>query len=98
LLKSPFENGGSRGLAPLGCLPLWGREGVTIVIPHPLAEYRNNRISKRVKKETSTLSPLQLSPLLPCQLADLVANLLSPQNGLAQKGKIDSIKKEFLQS
>jgi hypothetical protein len=24
---------GSRGLTPLGCLPLWGREGVTLAIP-----------------------------------------------------------------
>jgi len=27
-----IEERGSRGLAPLGCLPLWGREGVTLAI------------------------------------------------------------------
>ena len=27
---------GSRGLAPLGCLPLWGREGATIAIHQTL--------------------------------------------------------------
>jgi len=26
---------GSRGLAPLDCLPLWGREGVTLAISSP---------------------------------------------------------------
>jgi hypothetical protein len=26
---------GSGGLAPLGCLPLWGREGVTLAISIP---------------------------------------------------------------
>jgi hypothetical protein len=26
---------GSRGLVPLGCLPLWGREGVTLAISTP---------------------------------------------------------------
>ncbi len=28
----PTKRWGSRGFAPLGCLPLWGSEGVTIVI------------------------------------------------------------------
>jgi hypothetical protein len=27
-----IEKGGSRGLAPACCLPLWGREGVTLII------------------------------------------------------------------
>ncbi len=30
-IKNAYEEWGSRGLAPLGCLPLWGREGVTLV-------------------------------------------------------------------
>jgi hypothetical protein len=29
LIKS-HETGGGQGLLPLGCLPLWGREGVTL--------------------------------------------------------------------
>ncbi len=29
-MKILNEMRGSRGLAPLGCLPLWGREGVTL--------------------------------------------------------------------
>jgi hypothetical protein len=28
-MKKPGKRGG-RGMLPLGCLPLWGREGVTI--------------------------------------------------------------------
>jgi hypothetical protein len=24
---------GGQGVLPLGCLPLWGREGVTLIIP-----------------------------------------------------------------
>jgi hypothetical protein len=28
--------GGQGGLPPLGCLPLWGREGVTLAIPRQL--------------------------------------------------------------
>ena len=28
-MKILIKYGGSRGLPPLGCLPLWGREGVT---------------------------------------------------------------------
>jgi len=24
---------GVKGIPPLGCLPLWGREGVTLIIP-----------------------------------------------------------------
>ena len=34
LKKNPAAHGGSRGLAPLGCLPHWGREGVTLGIVH----------------------------------------------------------------
>ncbi len=30
LVKKLIQNRGSRGHAPLGCLPLWGREGVTL--------------------------------------------------------------------
>jgi hypothetical protein len=29
-LKKLSRKWGSRGLAPLGCFPLWGREGVTL--------------------------------------------------------------------
>jgi hypothetical protein len=27
------ENEGVKGMHPLGCLPLWGREGVTLIFP-----------------------------------------------------------------
>lgn len=30
-VKNFFLDWGSGGLAPLGCLPLWGREGVTLL-------------------------------------------------------------------
>ena len=30
LIKKIIQNRGSGGHAPLGCLPLWGREGVTL--------------------------------------------------------------------
>ncbi len=33
ILEKMIQNRGSRGHAPLGCLPLWGREGVTLPIP-----------------------------------------------------------------
>ena len=33
---------GSRGLAPLGCLPLWGREGVTLAISTPAQKTRGD--------------------------------------------------------
>jgi hypothetical protein len=33
--KNPTAPGGQGGLPPLGCLPLWGREGVTLVISTP---------------------------------------------------------------
>ena len=32
----------SRGLAPLGCLPLWGREGVTLAISTPAQKIRGD--------------------------------------------------------
>ena len=33
---------GSRGLAPLGCLPHWGREGVTLAISTPAQKTRGD--------------------------------------------------------
>jgi hypothetical protein len=33
---------GSRGLAPLGCLPLWGREGVILAISMPAQKTRGD--------------------------------------------------------
>jgi hypothetical protein len=27
-----FEKGGVKGIHPLGCLPLWGSEGVTLIL------------------------------------------------------------------
>jgi hypothetical protein len=30
LIKGEMEKGGVKGILPLGCLPLWGREGVTL--------------------------------------------------------------------
>ena len=33
---------GSRGLAPLGCLPHWGREGVTLAISSPAQKTRGD--------------------------------------------------------
>ena len=32
LIKGEMEKGGSRGMLPLDCLPLWGREGVTLIV------------------------------------------------------------------
>jgi hypothetical protein len=31
LLKPSKKEGGVKGVHPLGCLPLWGREGVTLL-------------------------------------------------------------------
>jgi hypothetical protein len=39
LMKNPDKRGG-KGMLPLGCLPLWGREGVTL-----LAAAENKRIT-----------------------------------------------------
>jgi hypothetical protein len=33
-MKKNLPNPGVKGKHPLGCLPLWGREGVTLVIGH----------------------------------------------------------------
>jgi hypothetical protein len=33
---------GVKGLAPLGCLPLWGREGVTLAISTPAQKTRGD--------------------------------------------------------
>jgi hypothetical protein len=33
ITKSPERKGGVKGAHPLGCLPLWGREGVTLLTP-----------------------------------------------------------------
>jgi len=30
--RKPGKNGGGLGVGPLGLLPLWGREGVTLVL------------------------------------------------------------------
>jgi hypothetical protein len=38
-MKNPDKRGG-KGMLPLGCLPLWGREGVTL-----LAAAENKRIT-----------------------------------------------------
>ena len=40
--KYPTALGGSMGLAPLGCLPLWGREGVTLAISSPAQKTRGD--------------------------------------------------------
>jgi hypothetical protein len=37
---------GVKGMLPLGCLPLWGREGVTLIlVVNESANNRKNRIS-----------------------------------------------------
>ena len=38
---------GSRGLAPLGCLPHWGREGVTLAISTPSQKTRRRFLQSR---------------------------------------------------
>jgi hypothetical protein len=45
-MKNPDKRG-SKGMLPVCCLPLWGREGVTL-----LAAAENKRITK--KKRIST--------------------------------------------
>jgi hypothetical protein len=49
---------GSRGLVPLGCLPLRGREGVTLAIP---TEYVLERFSPE-QKSAQPLTDLTLFP------------------------------------
>jgi hypothetical protein len=40
--KNPTAPGGQGGLPPLGCLPHWGREGVTLVISTPYKKTRRD--------------------------------------------------------
>jgi hypothetical protein len=53
---------GSRGLAPLGCLPHWGREGVTLAISKPIKKPGRD-FCRAVKKKSNSGRRRHASPL-----------------------------------
>ena len=57
IAKEPDRMRGSRGLAPLGCLPLWGREGVTLANSTASKEigFHENPMERKMKREQKML-------------------------------------------
>jgi hypothetical protein len=47
--REKYKNG-VKGIYPLGCLPLWGREGVTFVFFLSQQKYEQNQVFSRADK------------------------------------------------
>jgi hypothetical protein len=74
-----FTEWGSRGHAPLGCLPLWGREGVTLA-NSPEVRYEND--FTRAERKKSMKREQEMSGEMTKEEAGTVMNRWNRETGI----------------
>jgi hypothetical protein len=50
-VTAPTQKGGVKGMLPLGCLPLWGREGVTLIAAVEINFMTKKEVRQRIEIE-----------------------------------------------